>query len=42
MRRREAPPHTIWVLICPDTGGYSYSYFTTLKNKRSLIKTIAR
>ncbi|MEA5487083.1 hypothetical protein [Pseudanabaena sp. CCNP1317] len=24
MRRREAPPHTIWVLICPDTGGYSY------------------
>jgi len=20
----EAPPHTIWVLICPDTGGYSY------------------
>ncbi|MEA5486468.1 hypothetical protein [Pseudanabaena sp. CCNP1317] len=25
MRRREAPPHTIWVLICPDTGGYSYN-----------------
>ncbi|MEA5487260.1 hypothetical protein [Pseudanabaena sp. CCNP1317] len=25
MRRREASPHTIWVLICPDTGGYSYN-----------------
>jgi uncharacterized protein (DUF934 family) len=24
VRRREAPPHTIWVLICPDTDGYSY------------------
>ncbi|WP_141211839.1 hypothetical protein [Pseudanabaena sp. SR411] len=24
MRRRFAPPHIIWVLICPDTGGYSY------------------
>jgi hypothetical protein len=21
----EPPPHTIWVLICPDTGGYSYN-----------------
>jgi hypothetical protein len=25
VRRRDAPPHTIWVLICPDTGGYSYN-----------------
>ena len=24
MRRREAPPHIIWVLICPDISGYSY------------------
>jgi uncharacterized protein (DUF934 family) len=24
VRRREAPPHPIWVLICPDTDGYSY------------------
>jgi hypothetical protein len=24
VRRRFAPPHTIWVLICPDTDGYSY------------------
>jgi len=24
VRRREAPPHTIWVLICPDTGDYIY------------------
>jgi hypothetical protein len=23
--RRYAPPHTIWVLICHDTGGYSYT-----------------
>ena len=25
MRRREAPPHIIWVLICPDISGYSYA-----------------
>jgi hypothetical protein len=24
MRRREAPPHIIWLLLCSDTGGYSY------------------
>jgi len=24
VRRRFAPPHTILVLICPDTDGYSY------------------
>jgi hypothetical protein len=24
VRQRRAPPHTIWVLICPDTGDYSY------------------
>jgi hypothetical protein len=24
VRRRFAPPHIIWVLICPDTEGYSY------------------
>jgi hypothetical protein len=21
---REAPPHTIWVLVCSDIGDYSY------------------
>jgi hypothetical protein len=23
VRRSEAPPHTIWVLLCHDTGDYS-------------------
>ncbi|MFN9761013.1 MAG: hypothetical protein ACK59J_10595, partial [Pseudanabaena sp.] len=32
VRRREAPPHTIWVLICPDTGGYSYNSQKCLQN----------
>jgi hypothetical protein len=25
VRRREAPPHTIWVFTCPYTGDYSYT-----------------
>jgi hypothetical protein len=24
VRRRFAPPHTIWFLICPHTGEYSH------------------
>jgi Tfp pilus assembly pilus retraction ATPase PilT len=24
VRRREAPPHTIWGLICPNKNGDSY------------------
>jgi hypothetical protein len=24
VRRRDAPPHTIWFLICPHTGEYSH------------------
>jgi hypothetical protein len=40
VRRREAPPHTIWVLICPDTGGDSYLYNTQNQAIRDFLKVL--
>ncbi|MFN9834663.1 MAG: hypothetical protein ACK56L_00980, partial [Pseudanabaena sp.] len=36
VRRREAPPHTIWVFFFPYTGGYIYIF--GLKHKVVNIK----
>jgi hypothetical protein len=38
VRRREAPPHTIWVLICSDTGGYIAILNELWKNREEEIK----